>query len=246
MPDDFSALLPTATAASLPGLPPAASTKTLVGSAYLGLRRDIINGTLPPGTKLRVEHLKTVYGVGAGTLREALALLVSDALVVAEGQRGFHVKPMSMADFYDITETRILLECQALRQAIGCGDDAWEGQVVAAFHRLNRAEKRLEGNHNERFEEWEARNRDFHHALISACRSAWLHHFLAILYHQAERYRRLSIERKPIPRDVHAEHQAILDATLAHDADTACALLTDHIRTTYEAIKQLPQALFEN
>src|SRR5690606_24731038 len=92
--------------------------KTLVGTAYRSLRRDIIEGRLAPGSKLRVEHLKDSYGVGAGTLREALALLVSDALVVAQDQRGFHVKPMSMADFHDITQTRILLECEALRQSM--------------------------------------------------------------------------------------------------------------------------------
>jgi len=220
------------------------ASKTLVGTAYHNMRRDIIEGRLGPGAKLRVEHLKDVYGVGAGTLREALALLVSDALVVAQDQRGFHVKPMSMADFHDITQTRILLECEALRQSMQQGDDVWEGRLVAAFHRLDRAEKRLHENPSDRFDEWEDRNREFHQALISACTSSWVRHFLAILYQQAERYRRLAVTRKPIPRDVHAEHQAILDATLAHDADTACRVLSEHIGMTYEAMKHLPAELF--
>jgi len=220
--------------------------KTLVSGAYLHLRRDIIEGRLAPGAKLRVEHLKDSYGVGAGTLREALALLVSDALVVAQGQRGFHVKPISMADFHDITQTRILLECEALKQSIQSGDDIWESRVVAAFHRLDRAQKRLAANPSERFDEWEDRNREYHQALISACRSAWVQHFLAILNQQAERYRRLVITRKPIPRDLHAEHQAILDATLDRNADAACKLLAEHIGMTYEAVKQLPATLFND
>lgn len=218
--------------------------KTLVGTAYRSLRRDIIEGRLSPGTKLRVEHLKDSYGVGAGTLREALALLVSDALVVAQDQRGFHVKPMSLADFHDITQTRILLECEALRQSMQNGDDVWESRLVAAFHRLDRAEKRIDGQQEGYFDEWEERNREFHQALISACTSPWIRHFLGILYQQAERYRRLAIMRKPIPRDVHSEHQAILDAALAHDADTACKVLSEHIGMTYEAMKHLPPGLF--
>lgn len=226
-------------------LPDALSANTLVGSVYLDLRRHIIDGQFPPGARLRVEHLKQRYGAGTGTLREALALLVSDALVVAEGQRGFHVKPMSLDDFQDITQTRILLECQALRQSIEHGDDVWEGRLVAAFHTLSRAEARLHEDHGDRFDDWEARNREFHQALISACTSRWLHHFLAILYRQAERYRRLSVERKPIPRDVQAEHQAILDATLGRDPDTACRLLTQHIGTTFDAVRQLPATEFE-
>ena len=76
--------------------------KTLVEGAYQRLRRDIIEGVHAPGEKLRVEHLKDQYEVGAGTLREALLLLVTDALVVAQGQRGFRVAPISIADFEDI------------------------------------------------------------------------------------------------------------------------------------------------
>src|SRR5690349_20437452 len=84
---------------------------TLIESAYRKLRRDIVEGRFAPGEKLRVEHLKDDYGVGAGTLREALSLLVADALVVSQCQRGFRVAPMSLADFEDITRTRVMLEC---------------------------------------------------------------------------------------------------------------------------------------
>ncbi len=65
------------------------ASRTLIERAYAQLRDDIIEGRLAPGEKLRVEHLKEHYRVGAGTLREAITQLVSDALVVAEGQRGF-------------------------------------------------------------------------------------------------------------------------------------------------------------
>ncbi len=218
----------------------ASTTKTLVASAYHHLRRDIIEGRLAPGSKLRVEHLKDSYGVGAGTLREALALLVSDALVVAQDQRGFHVKPISMADFYDITQTRVLLECEALRQSIEQGDELWESRVVAAFHLLDRAEAKMAEDPEFSFDEWEARNKEFHQALIGGSQSNWVRHFLGILYQQAERYRRLAVTHNPIPRDLHAEHQAIFDAAMARDAETACAALATHIQTTYRALEQLP------
>ena len=117
--------------------------RTLVESAYRSLHSDIIEGTLPPGAKLRVEHLKDNYGVGAGTLREALSLLISDSLVVNQGQRGFRVAPVSLEDFEDITNTRVMLESEALRQAIALGDEVWEGDLLAAFHLLSKAEERL-------------------------------------------------------------------------------------------------------
>lgn len=218
--------------------------KTLVESAYRDLRRDIIEGRLAPGTKLRVEHLKDSYGVGAGTLREALSLLVADALVVSQGQRGFRVAPMSLKDFEDVTRVRVMLECEALRQSIEQGDDAWEADVLAAFHRLTKAEeKRIAAPAD--LDEWEERNRIFHEMLIAACPSPWIKHFLALLYQQAERYRRLSLFLQPIPRDVHGEHASLLKSVLARDAEQACALLGEHIQLTFRSISAIPAETFQ-
>ena len=209
--------------------------KTLVESAYRALRRDIIEGRLAPGEKLRVEHLKDDYGVGAGTLREALSLLISDALVVSQGQRGFRVAPVSIEDFEDITRTRVMLECEALRQSIAMGDDAWEADLLAAFHRLTKAEEKRIGSEDR--EEWEERNRIFHEVLIAACPSRWIKHFLSILYHQAERYRRMSLYLQPIPRDIHVEHEALLQAAMSRDADKAAETLAEHILLTFRSIQ---------
>lgn len=222
-----------------------AEPKTLVEAAYHRLRRDIIEGVRSPGEKLRVEHLKDEYEVGAGTLREALLLLVTDALVVGQGQRGFRVAPISLVDFEDITRTRVLLETEALRQSIALGDDVWEGDLVAAFHRLTRAEQKLADHEVPTLEEWEQRNRAFHEALISACPSRWIRHFQNILYQQSERYRRIALFRPTIPRDIHAEHQAIFDATLLRDATKACAILSDHILRTLEAVRNMPADFFD-
>ncbi|MBL6751047.1 MAG: FCD domain-containing protein [Nevskia sp.] len=219
---------------------------TLIEAAYHELRRDIIAGVHAPGEKLRVEHLKDHYQVGAGTLREALARLVADSLVVAQGQRGFRVAALSLSDFEDITRTRILLETEALRQSIAHGDDAWEGQVVAAYHTLSLAEEKL-GRKVQRAaaDDWEDRNAAFHEALLAACPSQWIRHFLRILNRQSERYRRVSLVLHTIPRDVHAEHAAILDATLARDAKKAAALITRHISLTLDTVRDLPPDVFQ-
>ena len=213
--------------------------KTLIESAYRRLRDDIVDGVHPPGAKLRVEHLKDRYQVGAGTMREALTLLIADALVVAQGQRGFRVAPISMADFEDITNTRVFLETEALRQAITHGDVRWESEVAAAFHLLSRAQEKVGKRAGAPIAEWEERNRAFHESLIAACPSRWIRHFVGMLYRQSERYRRLALTKRPIPRDVHAEHTAIFEATLDRDADRAAKHLAEHIRMTLQAARQL-------
>jgi len=225
--------------------------KTLVEGAYLALRRDIINGVHAPSTKLRVEHLKDRYEVGAGTLREALALLVADSLVFTEGQKGFTVSPVSLDDFADITRLRVMLETQALSQSIDNGSDEWEANVISAYHRLTLAEKKFEGNRIKAdpaiFEDWEERNEKFHSALVSACKSPWLLQFIGILYHHSERYRRIGLRHtQGKNRDIHAEHDALKTAALSRDKPLCNRLLTEHISKTYELISKLPESVFKN
>ena len=116
--------------------------RTLIQDVYQRLRADIIHGALKPGTRLRAEHLKGLYNASGATMREALGLLVADALVISREQRGFIVSPVSIADFADITETRALLEAHAVRMSVRHGDDEWEASLSGAFHRLSLAEER--------------------------------------------------------------------------------------------------------
>ncbi|OIQ78450.1 DNA-binding transcriptional regulator CsiR [mine drainage metagenome] len=217
----------------------AEGAKTLIEYAYQRLRRDILGGALPPRGKLRIEHLRGRYEIGSSTLREALTLLVADALVVSEGQRGFRVAPISLEDLQDVTRMRKMMECLALRDSIERGDDQWEAGILAAHHRLSRIEERLSDGAEAMAESWENRNDLFHKALISACTSRRILHFRDILYHQSERYRRFSLMSGPGGRDIHGEHRAIMDATLARDAAVACRLVEEHMDKTLAAMAPL-------
>jgi DNA-binding GntR family transcriptional regulator len=211
--------------------------RTLAERAYLGLRHDIVTGTLAPGERLRVEHLKDRYEVGAGTLREALGLLVSDALVQAEGQRGFRVAPMSLADLEDVTDNRVFLETEALRQSIRRGDAQWERDLVEAFEALSRAELDPAGRN---VEVWERCNRAFHEALIAAYASPWSKYMLGILYRHAERYRYVAlrlVDMANLERNVHREHEDIFRAALARQEARAALALEAHVRLTCELLQ---------
>ena len=78
--------------------------------AYRRIRGDIIFGRLSPGSKLKLDMLKDRYGASVSTLREILNRLASDGFVIAEGQRGFEVAPVSAENLKEISELRKLLE----------------------------------------------------------------------------------------------------------------------------------------
>lgn len=211
-----------------------AGYRTLIERTYGRLREDILNGTLQPGEKLLVEHIKQRYDVGAGTVREALSRLVSEAIVTAEGQRGFTVAPISIEDLIDVTNVRVSVETEALRVSIRKGDDFWRRRLRLAFEQLSLLEQPL---HDENIRQWEQANAAFHSALLSACGSPWALRVVQQLTHHAERYRRFAIGLHT-GRDVHAEHQQIFDAAMAGQDARAALALEAHIRATPELLAQ--------
>jgi DNA-binding GntR family transcriptional regulator len=210
---------------------------TRIEATYNRIRQDIIDGELAPGERLGVDRLRERYSVGASTIREALSLLSAEALVTAEGQRGFAVAPISIDDLRDLCEARKLIEAQAVRDSVRNGDDDWEGDLVAAFHRLTRAQERLAAGNVESIPEWELRNREFHDALVSRCDSKWLHFLLDTLMHHTERYRRASLTSGTVKRDVHGEHAGLMAAALARDPDRAAELIVEHIDQTVRVLE---------
>ena len=83
--------------------------RTLIDAAYRRLMRDIVEGRHAPGDKLRIAHLKEIYQVSGGTLREALSLLVSQSLVVAGGLE-------DEAAFLPLIVERLERQVEALRR----------------------------------------------------------------------------------------------------------------------------------
>lgn len=215
---------------------------TLTEQAYQSLRRDIIDGIFAPRQPLRLESLKERYGFSFSPLREALNRLHSEKLVLASALRGFRVAELSSEEMWDTIETRILIECEALRRAMKNGHDDWEAQIIAAFYSLSRCAERYPMMSGEasaaETEELEERHREFHCALIEASNSPSLLHLAAQLYDQTERYRRplLSAQRRFDQRDFQGEHKTIMDAVIARDP-AAPDLLATHYRQTGTAIE---------
>lgn len=221
--------LPADAAAAVPEESGATPSRTLIERAYAQLRDDIVEGRLAPEEKLRVEHMKARYGVGAGTLREAITRLASDALVVTEGQRGFRVAPVALADLEDLTRLRLHIEIDALRQSIRHGDAAWRAQLQQAYDELSSFEQPILPAQRRN---WEALNTRFHDALIAAQASPWTLKVLRLLSRQGERYRRYAIEITDSGRDVHAEHREIFSLAMDGQEARAALALEAHIRAT--------------
>jgi DNA-binding GntR family transcriptional regulator len=194
---------------------------------YRQIRLDIIFGKLLPGEKLKLDRLREDYRTSVGTLRELLNRLASEGLVVAEGQRGFEVAPVSAENLREIAALRLLLESHALTQSFQAGDMDWEGRVVSAYHKLSAIEKRLVSGDRADPEIWKRYDWEFHHALISACGSNALLEIHAPIYDKYLRYQMIAgIFRGEIAA---REHKTLLECALNRDSRGARDVLVVHI-----------------
>lgn len=216
---------------------------TLAQKAYRLLRGDIIRGDFKPRQSLRLDQLRQRYGLSFSPLREALNRLRAEGLVQFNAARGFRIAEFSREEIWDAIETRILIECEALRRSIAAGDDDWEAGIVATFHAFQKVSNRIAdaagAAPSEEIELLELRHHDFHLALISRCHSRRLLELGAQLYAQTERYRRPMLYGRtdwPHSRNIITEHQELMDVTLARDTERAVSLLAAHYRRTAQFI----------
>ncbi|WP_269586076.1 GntR family transcriptional regulator [Roseibium sp. Sym1] len=205
----------------------ATGSDTVGDSVYRNIRNDIIFGQLKPSERMRLEPLRKRYGVSVTTLREILNRLTSDGFVVAEGQKGFEVAPVSDDDLRELAELRILLESHALKRSFELGDLDWEAGVAAAYHKLQVLEKKMLAGETTVRERWKNADWQFHRALITGCGSRALLETHGAVFDKYLRYQMLTLTFRG--DEAAREHKMLFDAALSHDAATAAKILETHI-----------------
>lgn len=200
---------------------------------YQRIRGDILFGRLAPGAKLKLDQLKAQYDISVSTLREILNRLTSERFVLAEGQRGFEVSPISRQDLKEVAALRQLIEAHAIENAFAAGDVEWEARVVAAHHKLASMEDKMISGDRSETELWKRYDWQFHQTLISACGSQTMMETHASVF---DKYLRYQIMALGFRGDVGIrEHRMLLDCALARDARKAREVLAVHIAGGVEA-----------
>jgi DNA-binding GntR family transcriptional regulator len=201
---------------------------TRTGQVYEVIRSELLNGVLQPGQKLKMAGLTERFGVSQSVIREALTRLTEQGLLAATPQRGVRVRDLSIEDIAELTETRIQIESLAWRLAVQRGDLQWETGILAAHHRLERTPvTRPDGTVSE---DWSARHRDYHQALLTGCGNRRLESVATSLRDSAELYRRWYwVLTDDHQRDLAREHRQLKELALARDADHGTEVLTEHI-----------------
>jgi DNA-binding GntR family transcriptional regulator len=206
------------------------SRRTLAEVAAAELHELILSGELPGGTPLRLVDLAERLRMSQMPVREGLRRLEALGLVEVIPHRGAWVRELSMEDLMDTHRTRLTLESLAVREAAARfteADAEVAGAALAEHVRLTKA-----GDHvAARFVHTE-----FHFAIYRASGSKWLPRAIEPVWQNSERYRFGSRQTKARIEQTRREHQAILDACVAHDEEGAEAALREHLEGAMQRI----------
>lgn len=211
---------------------PKSKGQTMTAQAYEQIRMDILSGVLKPGEKLKISDLVSSLGFSLGAVREALSRLSSEGLAETETNKGFRVAPITEEDLADLTQTRVLIETECLRNAIRNGDLKWETGIVSTQFELSRLPIYADGQEPRLDQTWVETHSRFHEALVAACDSPWLMRIRASLFAQSERYRSATASVSREARDLEKEHKAIADAAIARDEEAAVEAMRFHLTNT--------------
>jgi DNA-binding GntR family transcriptional regulator len=181
------------------------------------IRELIITGELTAGQQLRQRDLAQRFGVSQTPVREAMRRLESEGLVIGDTHRGFTVVTPDDGPVEENFQIRAALESLGASLAARKIDEAG----LAELERLNERMRAL-ADGDPRYAEL---NREFHFTLYQYSRSPLLMSLMRLLW--------ASLHGGPRVLRTHAEsarqHDAILDALRAGDADAASALTHQHI-----------------
>ncbi len=199
---------------------------SLRGQAGSRIRAGIITGEIESGRLYTIGEFADQFGVSATPVREALGDLAVDGLIEMVPNRGFMVPPVTEEDLDEIFELRLMLEVPAVarvsghigplalkrcRQLIEQGNARAAGGDVAAFLDVDRA---------------------FHLELLQQVGNSRLVQVVERLRDQARLYGIVALAADRRLGAAAAEHEALLTAVEAGDAEGARVLMARHLEHT--------------
>ena len=200
------------------------ATRTAHRDVIERLRRAMLTGVLPAGTRLVQADLARRLEVSVTPVREALRDLVGEGLVDFDPYRGATVHAASLAELEDIYEIRTLLTPSAVRDAIARVTDA---EIDKARSLAAEMTGTRDAAH------WVELNRNFHHVLTAPSARRHLQDVINRMSDLSTLYIGVSIgeSEEPRHRGDH-DHDELVEAYAARDVERAVSISLKHITDT--------------
>jgi DNA-binding GntR family transcriptional regulator len=209
------------------------ATPTLVDSVADALRSSILSGLIGPGERLVEAELARELRVSRGPVREALALLGQEGIVISVPRHGKFVQEFTPRLVDEIYSLRLVLEPYAVSRVIANLNDPARDRLEAALVAIAQAAGDNDAYALARYDI------GFHHLLYELAdhdllMRAWQENIagrLQILLNVTTRSLRTLV-------DAEENHRRVLEPILARDEERARAALEEHIQEAAERARQ--------
>jgi DNA-binding GntR family transcriptional regulator len=199
------------------------------------LRRAILTGEIPPGSKLNQLKLAEELNVSTTPVREALRLLESQGLVRIDTYSGATVPVPSLADLASLYRIRLAL-CPLVAQSVVSRATAEQ------LERARLANRSLEAAGDNGA--WIEANQQLHAILDEAIEDRHLSQLWRELSALSTIYVTLSLPyRADARRGAHDEHVRLIEAYGQGDAVRIEQALVEHLTHTYEGCRDAMAAV---
>lgn len=209
--------------------------RTRADDCYDQLKTSILRLDLAPGAMLDEVEIAAQIGVSKTPVREALARLAGEGFVVLPPGRRSQVADLTIETISEIYRVRMLLESASLRELTPHLTDTDFAELQQLVDRTAETLDRDE------LSGFVAASEGFHLLLIGRTGNRCLEVIARRLFDQADRVR-AAIFRAEQQATQHTlsrrgvqNHQAVLDALVAGDADRAAALMRADIAMFLDA-----------
>ncbi|WP_270887173.1 GntR family transcriptional regulator [Pedococcus sp. 5OH_020] len=186
------------------------------------LRRVIVSGQVPPGSPIPLDDVAAFFGVSLIPVREALKTLLGEGLLAHQPRLGYTVTALSSAELEELYVVRGALEAAALDAAVRQSTAADHARATAIHAKLVDAVATRDAAG------FQHASRDFHEALLAPCRMPRLLHMLDIAWNLTEPFQTMMQLTEDERAELRADHEAMLAAFTARDAERLRAVSGEH------------------
>jgi len=201
---------------------------SLRGRVFHKLREDILSGKYADHEELKEVAIGEELGVSRTPVREAFRQLELEGLIQIIPNKGAYVTGITEKDVQDIYMIRSLLEGLCARWTT---EHITKEQLEEMEENVYLAKFHAQKGHLEQLAELDNR---FHEIMYEACNSKMLEHQLRDFHEYVLRVRRRTLNNASRGPKSNEEHEQILEAIKAGNADLAEKLANQHIINAYE------------
>ena len=210
-------------------------------SAYDSLKRMIVTGQLPPGSRLTENELALKLKVSRTPIREAFSRLERDGLVASRPRQGFAVREFDMTMLRESFEVREVLDGHATELATALLTDADKKKLKSMLDECERLANIPNRSQEDKFRELQI-GLDLHRVIAALSGNEMLCNMLNGILDKCQHYIWLELIGLDDWKEAREEHAAIVQAMCAGNARLAGDHARRHIRIARDEILKLLQA----